>query len=256
MTKTPYRTDTLLTHLARDGDTTHGAVNLPVFRASTLLCDRIETFERPERRYQKDALVYGRLGTPSSYALEAMIAELEGGAGCVLVSSGLAAISCALLALVESGDHILVTDSAYKPTRTLCDSLLKRLGVETSYYDPLIGSGIAALLRSNTRLVFTESPGSLTFEMQDLPAIAAAAKSADVAVITDNSWATPLYAKPLTQGVDISIQAGTKYLVGHADAMLGTITATAEYEDRIRRVVRDLGISMASAWPTRYLVPA
>jgi cystathionine beta-lyase len=160
--------------------------------------------------------------------LQAALAELEEAEACLLSPSGLSAISTVLLAFVSAGDHVLVTDSVYKPTRRFCDQILKRMGVETSYYDPLIGGGIAALMRENTRLVFTESPGSQTFEMQDIPAIAEAAHKGGALVAMDNTWATPLFFKPFSHGVDISIHAATKYIVGHADAMLGAITARGE----------------------------
>ncbi len=170
---------------------------------------------------------YGRLGTPTVQALQSMLAELEGGHATLLTPSGLSAISVALLAFVSAGDHILVSDSVYRPTRRFCDNVLKRLGVSTTYYDPLIGGRIATLMTDKTRVVFTESPGSQTFEVQDIPAIAEAAHARDAVVITDNTWATPLYFKPFEHGADVSIQAATKYIVGHADAMLGAITTTA-----------------------------
>ena len=156
------------------------------------------------------------------------MADLEGGAGCVSFPSGLAAISGALLTYAETGAHFLVSDSAYGPTRRLCDTLLKRLGVTTDYYGPLIGGDIANLIKDNTKVVFTESPGSLTFEVQDIPAIAAAAHARGAKVLMDNTWASPIYFKPFTHGVDLSIQAATKYIVGHSDAMLGTVTANPE----------------------------
>jgi cystathionine beta-lyase len=175
-------------------------------------------------RYQ-----YGRRGTPTSEALEQALAALEGPlcAGVSLLPSGLAAVSTALLAVVQSGDHILVSDSVYQPTRTFCEKMLKRLGVETTYYDPLIGAGIAKLFKPNTRAVFTEAPGSQSFEMQDIPAIAAAAHQHGARVLMDNTWATPLFFRALDKGVDLSIQAGTKYIGGHSDVMLGTISANA-----------------------------
>jgi len=241
MKKSDYRAETLATHLGRDPQAYRGVVNVPQFRASTVLFPTLEAYEnRPF--HSRSAVVYGRRGTPTTFALEDSIAELEGGAGCISLASGLAAITCALLALVEAGDHILVTDSAYEPTRHFCDGLLKRLGVETEYYDPLIGGGIAALLRRNTRLVFTESPGSLTFEMQDIPAIVRAAKAAGALVLMDNSWATPLHYQPLRHGVDVSLMTGTKYLNGHSDIMIGLITSTEDCDTRIRQAVQELGI--------------
>ena len=186
-------------------------------------------------------VVYGRLGTPTSFALEDAVARLEGGHASMAVTSGLAAISTAILALVASGDHILVSDSVYQPTRKFCDAMLKRLGVETSYFDPALGSEIAALIRPNTRLVFLESPGSLTFEVQDVPAIAKVAKAAGAAVLWDTTWAASLQCRPFELGADISIQAATKYIVGHSDAMLGLITTSEAYAKPIRKAVWELG---------------
>ena len=215
----PRHPATDIAHAGRDPFAHHGFVNPPVYRGSTVLFKSVEAFEKREQRY-----VYGRRGTPTSEALEEAIACLEGGARTWLAPSGAAAIATALLSFTKAGDHILVTDSTYLPTRKICDGLLKRFGVETTYYDPTIGAEIAQLMRPNTTLVFTESPGSLTFEVQDIPAIAKAAHEHGALVVLDNTWGTPLYFKPFTHGVDISIQAATKYIVGHADAMLGSIT--------------------------------
>jgi len=206
-------------------------------RGSTVLFPDVASLTSGDARY-----TYGRHGSPTIRLLEEAIAELEGGACTRLAPSGLAAISAALLAFVEAGDHILVTDSVYRPTRRFCDRVLKRLGVETEYFDPVIGDGIAALMRENTRLVFTESPGSQSFEMQDIPAIATAAHERGAWVLTDNTWATPLYFKPFDHGVDVSIQAATKYIVGHSDAMLGAMTANARAADRIAAIHTDLGL--------------
>ncbi len=235
--------ETLVTHLGRQPERYHGVVNMPVFHASTVLYDSLEAFETRHRIADPDAVLYGRMGTPDTFALERAVAELEGGADSIAVPSGLAAISCALLALVEAGDHILMTDAAYRPTRKFCDGTLKRLGVETTYYEPTIDRDIAGLIRANTRLIYAESPGSLTFEMQDIPAIAEIAAARGIALLADTTWATPLHFKAFAHGVDVSIQAGTKYLVGHSDAMLGMITANERYAAQIRRCVRQLGIS-------------
>ncbi len=237
------RPDTLLSHLGRDPARFGGAVNTPVFRCSTVLTEGMERFEQGrQRRFEKNEFVYGRLGTPTTFSLEEALAGIEGGFGTVLTSSGLAAIACALLAFAEAGGHILVTDSAYEPTRRFCNGLLARFGVETEYYDPLIGAGIADRIRPETKAVFCESPGSLTFEVQDLPAIAAAAGAKGVPVLVDNTWATPLFLRPFELGLDVSIQAATKYVVGHSDAMLGSITAASEeLYWRIRKTVYALG---------------
>ena len=244
MSDEDHKADTRLTHLGRDPAAFQGALNPPIHRVSTVAYPTIEAFEA--RRPQKGVMTYGRFGTPGSFALEDAIAALQGGAGAVTVSSGLAAIGCTFLALLDAGDHLLVSDSVYRPTRKFCDGPLKRLGVETSYYDPLIAGGIADLFRPNTRLVYTESPGSLTFEVQDIPAIAKAAKAAGVLVATDTTWATPLCFRPFEAGVDVAIEAATKYVVGHSDAMLGLITANAACEERIRAFTRELGICAGS----------
>jgi cystathionine beta-lyase len=228
-----HRPATDIVQAGREPFAHHGFVNPPVYRGSTVLFPSVETFEKRAQRY-----TYGRRGTPTSDALETAIAQIEGGARAWLAPSGTAAIATALLAFTRAGDHILMPDTVYEPTRKICDGALKRFGVETTYYDPTVGAGIAQIMRAGTSLVFTESPGSLTFEVQDIPAIAAAAHAGGALVAMDNTWASPLYFKPFTHGVDISIQAGTKYIVGHADAMLGAITVT---EPLARRLVAEAG---------------
>jgi cystathionine beta-lyase len=221
--------DTDLVHLGRDPKSQQGAVNLPVYRASTILYSNIAAFKNRaagQRKYR--GVCYGAYGTPTTFALADSVAELEGGVGGVVTSSGLSAVTMALTAFLKSGDHLLMVDSVYAPTRNFCDLVLGRMGVETTYYDPLIGEGIAELIRSKTRVVFTESPGSLTFEVQDIPAIAAAAHKKDVLVLMDNTWGTPLFFKSFEHGVDISIQAGTKYISGGSDLVIGIITASKE----------------------------
>ncbi len=215
--------ETLLTTLGRDPHRHHGIVNPPVYHASTILFPNLAAYDAPRTR---DGYYYGRYGTPTTRALAEAVTGLEGGDFSLIVGSGKTAITTVLLGLTRTGDHILVTDSAYQPTRTFANGVLRRFGVETTYYDPRIGAGIADLIRPNTRLVFTESPGSLTFEVQDIPAIAEAAHARDVVVVMDNTWSGGLYFKPFAQGVDVSIQAATKYIVGHSDVMMGTITAT------------------------------
>jgi len=221
--------NTDLVHLGRDPMSQHGVVNTPVYHASTILYPTIEAFKNraaDDRKYR--GVRYGAYGTPTTFALADTVAQLEGGVGGVVTSSGLAAATMALTAFLNSGDHLLMVDSVYTPTREFCNSVLMRLGVETTYYDPLIGVGIAGLIRSNTRVVFTESPGSLTFEVQDIPAIAAAAHQRDALIMLDNTWATPLFFKPFAHGVDISIQAATKYIAGGSDLVIGIITAAEE----------------------------
>ncbi len=233
------RADTKVITAGRDPRSYHGFVNPPVYHASTVLYPSAEDFLAHRARYQ-----YGRRGTPTTEALELALQELEGPqcAGVSLLPSGLAAISTALLSVVRAGDHVLVTDSAYGPTRNYCEQMLTRLGVATTYYDPLIGGGIGALFRPNTRLVFTESPGSLSFEMQDIPAIAQAAHAKDALVLMDNTWASPLYFRPLDHGVDLAIQAGTKYIGGHSDVMLGTVSANAATVANLKNTVRLSGL--------------
>jgi cystathionine beta-lyase len=217
--KKKRRTSTNIVHSGRDPFAHHGFVNPPVYRGSTVLFKSLEAFEKREQRY-----VYGRRGTPTTDALEEAICTLEGGVRTWLTPSGAAAIAAALLAFTKAGDHILVADTVYQPTRKMCNGILKRFGVETTFYDPLIGADITKLMKPNTTVVFLESLGSQTFEVQDVPAIAAAAKAKGAWVLMDNTWASPLYFKPFEHGVDVSIQAATKYIVGHADAMLGSIT--------------------------------
>jgi cystathionine beta-lyase len=237
-TAPPLQADTKLVTGGRDPMSYYGFVNPPVYHASTVLYPSAEDFLAHRARYQ-----YGRRGTPTTEALELALQELEGPqcAGVSLLPSGLAAVSSALLAVVHAGDHVLVTDSAYGPTRIFCDQILTRLGVAITYYDPLIGAGIGELIRPNTRLVYLESPGSLSFEMQDVPAMAKVAHDKGALVVMDNTWATPLYFRPLDHGVDMVIQAGTKYIGGHSDVMLGTVSANAATVARLKNTVRHTG---------------
>ena len=216
--------DTLLATGGRDPFAHHGYVNTPVYHASTLLYPSAEDFLAHRGRYQ-----YGRRGTPTSEALENAIAGLDGAAcaAVALLPSGLAAAAAALLSVLRTGDHLLVTDSVYLPTRKFCDTVLARFGISTTYYDPLASAGIAALMTPNTRAVFVEAPGSLTFEMQDIPAIATVAHAKGAVVLMDNTWAGPLYFRALERGVDLSIVSGTKYFGGHSDLMLGAVSANA-----------------------------
>jgi cystathionine beta-lyase len=213
-----------------------GAVNTPVYRASTILFPDLASMVPGKQPYS-----YGRRGTPSSKSLEDAIAELEGGAQVVLTPSGLNAVTTAILSVVSSGDHLLVTDSVYGPTRHFCDTTLKRLGVETSYYPPT--ADIAPLLKPNTRAVFCESPGSLTFEIQDIPAISRAAHAKGASVLMDNTWATPLLFDAHGRGVDLSIQAGTKYLGGHADVNIGTVSANDAHAQQLKETHGNMGLA-------------
>ena len=229
--------DTLLTHAGRDPHANFGIVNPPVYHASTVLFPTLDALLSRD----KVSVEYGRYGTPTHFALETAMAELERAHGAVILPSGLAAISAALAACVKEGDHILVTDGLYFPTRRFCAEELARFGVETEYYPPEIGADIAALMRPNTSVVFTESPGSQTFEVQDLPAIAAAAHENGATVINDNTWGAGYYFKPLQKGADIVVHAGTKYPVGHADTMLGMVLFNEAAETLIRRSVKNFG---------------
>jgi cystathionine beta-lyase len=216
----------------------HGYVNPPVYHASTLLYETAEDFLAHKGRYQ-----YGRRGTPTSEALENAIAEIEGPmcGGVSLLPSGLAAISTALLAVLNSGDHLLMSDSAYGPTRKFCNDVLTRLGITTTYYDPLVGAGIEKLMQPNTKVVFTEAPGSLSFDMQDIPAIAKVVHTKGALVLMDNTWASPLYFPALERGVDISIVSGTKYIGGHSDVMLGVVSSTPALAGRVKDTVQTMG---------------
>ena len=216
----PLTPATRLVTGGRDPFAQHGFVNTPIYRGSTVLYRNTEDFLQRKAKF-----TYGTKGTPTTDSLEVAWTDLTGAAGTVLVPSGLAAISIALMCCLKSGDHLLVPDSVYRPTRNFCDSVLKRFGVETTYYDPLLGADIAREFKSNTRAVFTEAPGSLTFEMQDIPAIAQAAHAHDLVVLMDNTWATPLFFNSHAKGVDIAIDAGTKYLSGASDLLLGLVSA-------------------------------
>jgi len=228
---------TTVLHSGRAPALQNGFVNPPAYRGSTVLFPTVEALEA----YEQQPFRYGRHGTPTTAALEEAIATLEGGARTFLTASGYQAVTTSILAFVAAGDHVLMVDSVYQPTRKFCDTILARLGVATTYYDPLIGGGIADLIQPNTRVIFTESPGSLTFEMQDIGAIAKTAQARDVVVVMDNTWATPLYFRPLDHGVDVSINACTKYIVGHADAMLGGITANERTAKRVEETRAILG---------------
>ncbi len=243
---------TLLGHAGRDLPARGGrAVNPPVVRASTVVFDSLADWtDAMPRRMEPDFMQYGRFGTPSHFALNDALARLEGAEAALALPSGLAAIVATYLAFLGPGDHALVADTVYAPNRNCCNGLLKRIGVETTFYDPAVGAGIAELIRPETKLIFLEAPGSLTFEMQDVPAIAEAARARGVVTAIDNTWATPLYFKPLAHGVDVSIMAGTKYVVGHSDAMLGTIATDAPHYERIKKTIHELGYAVGpdDAW--------
>ena len=216
-------------------------VNPPVWRASTILYDTVADL-KARGHATHDKLYYGRRGTPTVWALADALTALEPGAeGTLLYPSGVAANSAGLLALLSPGDHLLMVDSAYEPTRAFCNGMLARMGVRTSFYDPLVGAGIAELIEPETRLIFLESPGSLTFEVQDIPAIAAVARARGVLTMLDNTWATPLFFPALAHGVDVTMMSLTKYAGGHSDAMMGSLTATKAVWPRLRQAAYQLG---------------
>ena len=229
--------DTRLIALGRAPVRAQGPVNLPVHRASTILSEHLDGYVHRfdgDNRYHN--VTYGATGTQNSRALAEAVAAIEGGHRTVVTGTGLSAVTMAVSAVVRAGDHVLVPDSVYGPTRRFCAEVLSRYGVETGFYDPALGAGIAREMRANTRLVYTEAPGSLTFEMQDVPAIAKAARERGALVAMDNTWATPMFFRPLEHGVDISIQAGTKYLAGHSDLVIGMITTAT---DELFRTIAD-----------------
>jgi len=229
--------NTRLVAAGRESGAYHGFVNPPVYHASTVLSASVKELLGRTQPY-----IYGRRGTPTSAALEQALIAMEGGAGVALCPSGLSACSTALLSCLGSGDHLLMTDSVFGPVRHACEGQLRRMGIETTYYDPQIGSGVAALIRKNTRAIYVEAPGSLTFEVQDVPAIAAVAHAHDITVLADNTWSSPLFFDAHRHGVDLSIHAATKYLVGHSDAMLGTISASARAWPALKAWHGDLGM--------------
>ncbi|WP_099867808.1 cystathionine beta-lyase [Pararhizobium haloflavum] len=232
--------NTRLTHAGYDPRSFHGFVNPPVVHASTVLFPDAKTMETRDQKY-----TYGTRGTPTTDALAGAIDDLEGSAGTIVVPSGLAAVTVPLLAFLSAGDHALIVDSVYFPTRHFCDTMLKRLGVAVDYYDPALGADIAKMMKQNTKVVLTESPGSNTFEMQDIPAVAAAAHAHGAVVMMDNTWATPLFFKPLDHGVDISIHAATKYPGGHSDVLLGTVSANARTWQTLKDAQYALGVCAA-----------
>ena len=233
---------TLVTVAGRDPERQHGVVNPPVYHASTILFPSVAAMEGAKPR---QGTYYGRYGTPTTFGLEEALAELEGGDRCIVVGSGKTAINAMLLTLLRTGDHVLVADTVYAPTRAFCSGMLARYGVTTTYFDPGLGAGIAELIRPETRLVFVEAPGSLTFEMLDVPAIAEAAHARGCLVAMDNTWASPLFCKPFRLGVDISVQALTKYVGGHSDLMMGSITCSEAVHERLWRGVLEVATAAA-----------
>jgi cystathionine beta-lyase len=235
----PRQKETVLATAGRDTKAQKGFVNPPVVHGSTVLYPTADDLHAHRGEYQ-----YGRRGTPTTKALQEAMIALEGAqcAGVGIAPSGLAAITTTLLAVLKAGDHLLVCDNAYRPTRNFCNGVLARYGVETTYFDPLIGSGIGQLFKANTRAVLVEAPGSQSFEMPDIPVIASVAQARGALVIDDNTWATPLFHRSLDQGVDISIQAATKYIGGHSDIMFGTISANSKAWPMVADAIQLLGV--------------
>ncbi|MGJ0395616.1 MAG: cystathionine beta-lyase [Methylocystis sp.] len=235
--KRKLRPATLVTQAGRAPFDHFGFVNPPVYRGSTVLFPTVAALEGLRQPY-----TYGTKGTPTTRALEQAWSEIAGAADSVLTPSGLAAIGLALLTATRAGAHALIADSAYQPTRMFCDGILTRFGVNVEYYDPLIGGGIAALMRPETTAVLVESPGSQSMEVQDIPAIAAAAHAHGACVIADNTWATPLLFPPHERGCDLAVEAGTKYLAGHADLLIGLVSANATWAKRLRAAFNAFGM--------------
>ncbi|MBB1269437.1 cystathionine beta-lyase [Shewanella sp. SR44-3] len=234
MTHKTQQQATQIVSAGREKKFTQGVINPPVVRASTVVFDTLEQMQFAIKNKTNGTLFYGRRGTSTHFAFQQAISELEGGAGTALYPCGAAAISAALLSFLKSGDHLLMLDSVYEPTRALCDTLLAGFGITTSYYDPMIGAGITALIQPNTKVIFLESPGSITMEVQDVPTLCRIAHEHGLTTMLDNTWASPINSRPFEMGVDISIQAATKYIVGHSDVMLGTATANAAHWPTLR----------------------
>ena len=231
-----------LIHLGRGPAVAGRSVNLPIDQSSTLLFDKLADFQAArEARYQQGTLYYGRYGTPVTFALEEMMARLEGGHGCIAVSAGLTAVTLALMGATRAGGHVLVADNVYEPTRGFCDGVLSRFGVDVEYYDPMIGAGLAELMQSDTTAVMFEAPGSGTFEVPDIPAIAKVARERGAISILDGTWATPVFCRPLELGVDVVVHSGSKYIGGHADAMIGFIVCNEATYAPLRKMALSFG---------------
>lgn len=232
--------ETLLATLGSTPENHQGIINIPAYRASTILFPNLAALKAGEKG-QYPHPTYARYGTPSTQALEQFLATLEGADHSIVVATGLAAITVSLQAFLSQGDHLLMVDSVYGHTRHFCDQELKRFGIEVEYYDPLIGEGIAKLIKPNTKVVFVEAPGSLTFEMQDIPAIAKEAHKHNIVVIGDNTWGTPLYMDSFALGVDVSIHSATKYISGHSDLMMGVISCKKAHYAALKRSFGNIG---------------
>ena len=225
---------TQLVNAGRSKKWTNGVVNPPIQRASTVVFDSVAEKNHATVNRANKTLFYGRRGTHTHFAFQEAMVEIEGGVGCALFPCGAAAIANSILSFVQTGDHILMVDTCYEPTRDFCEKIMKKMGIETTYYPPTIGEGIRALIQPNTKVLFTESPGSITMEVQDIPTLARVAHEHDIIVMLDNTWAAGVNFSPFEHGVDISIQAATKYIVGHSDVMLGTAIANEKCWDQLR----------------------
>ncbi|HLZ67697.1 MAG TPA: cystathionine beta-lyase [Aliidongia sp.] len=236
----PSKPGTVAVHAGRDPQAQFGMINPPVWHASTVLFPTLDALDRAVEQ-PFEGLVYGLFGTPTAKALEEAVAAMEHADRAIAVGSGLAAIAVAIMPFVQAGDHLLVSDGAYGPTRHLCQSWFRRWGIETTYYDPMIGAGIAELIRPNTRLIHLETPSSLTFEVPDIPAIVQAAKARGVRTVVDNTWASPIFCQPMDFGVDAVILAGTKYIAGHSDVVIGFVATTEESWLPIKQAAAEFG---------------
>ena len=232
----------ILVHKGRPGKAEGRNVNMPLEMGSTMVFNTMAEFEAArDARYQSGTIYYGRYGNQAVYALEEALCALDGAESCVLASSGVAAITCTLMALAKSGDHLLVADNIYGNTRNFCETLLVEQGVEVTFFDPMIGAGIAGLFQPNTRALMFEAPGSGTFEVPDIPTVAATCKASNVVSVIDATWPTPVFCRPLALGVDVVVASGSKYLNGHSDAMIGTITGNGDILQAVRKVVMTVG---------------
>ena len=241
MNKNKYKNDTKIILSGKSQKSKSSFVNSPIYKGSTVLFKTVEDMNKSMKRKNTQTLAYGRFGSPSTFEFEKAIAEIDEGYSAVATSSGTAAIVASLLAVLKTGDHILITDSVYGVTKNLAKGLLNNMGITTTFYKPDIGKEINRLIKKNTKVIFIESPGSLTFEIQNVPMLVEIAKNNNLITIMDNTWATPLFFKPFYNGIDISIQSATKYIVGHSDAMLGIITTNKNYTKCVREAAHNMG---------------
>ena len=241
MNKNKYKNDTKIILSGKSQKSKSSFVNSPIYKGSTVLFKTVEDMNKSMKRKNTQTLAYGRFGSPSTFEFEKAIAEIDEGHSAVATSSGTAAIVASLLAVLKTGDHILITDSVYGVTKNLAKGLLNNMGITSTFYKPDIGKEINRLIKKNTKVIFIESPGSLTFEIQNIPMLVEIAKKNKLITIMDNTWATPLFFKPFYNGIDISIQSATKYIVGHSDAMLGIITTNKNYTKCVREAAHNMG---------------